>query len=79
VKLADDNGIELRQNYNRDAPRLTLQVGRYAHAKQYKRMKKAIKTLGTRVGRVHREVTRKLDQLPEAGQPKAKDLLQRVH
>jgi IS5 family transposase len=79
VKLASEHGIELRQNYNRQGPRLAVQVGRYAHAKQYKRMKKALKTLRTRVGRVHREVTRKLDQLPEATQPKAQDLLQRVN
>ena len=36
VKLADENGIELRQNYNREAPRLAAQVGRYAHARQYR-------------------------------------------
>ena len=64
VKLADENGIDLRQNYNREAPRLAAQAGRYAHAKQYKRMKKTIKTLRIRVGRVQREVQRKLHQLP---------------
>ncbi|CAH2807770.1 MAG: Mobile element protein [uncultured Paraburkholderia sp.] len=32
--------MKLRQNYNREAPRLESQIGRYAHAKQYKRMKK---------------------------------------
>ena len=78
VRLADDNGMELRQNYNREAPRLAAQVGRYAHARQYKRMKKAVKTLRTRVGRVHREVHRKLDQLPQEQQSKAQDLLGRV-
>jgi transposase, IS5 family len=78
VKLADENGIELRQNYNREAPRLAAQVGRYAHAKQYRRMKKAIKTLRTRVGRVHREINRKLGQLPQQQQIKAQDLLNRV-
>ena len=71
VKLADENGIELRQNYNREAPRLAAQVGRYAHAKQYRRMKKTIKALRTRVGRVHREINRKLGQLPEQQQTQA--------
>ncbi len=52
VMFAQDNGLSLRQNYNREAPRLTTQVGRYAHAKQYKRMRTAIKTLRTRVGRI---------------------------
>lgn len=48
------------QNYNREAPRLATQVGRYAHAKQYKRMRKTLRTLRGRVGRVHREVERKV-------------------
>ena len=34
VKAACDNGLALRQNYNREAPSLVLQIGRYAHAKQ---------------------------------------------
>jgi IS5 family transposase len=37
VELADANGIKLRQNYNREAGRLVAQIGRYAHAKQFKR------------------------------------------
>ena len=45
VKVAQDNGLQLRQNYNRCAPRLAVQVGRYAHAKQFKRMNKAVRTL----------------------------------
>jgi len=63
VKLAKDHDITLRQNYNREAPRLATQVGRYAHAKQYRRMKKSLRTLRTRVGRVHREIERKIDQV----------------
>lgn len=66
VKAAKDNGLKLRQNYNRVAPRLAAQIGRYAHAKQFKRMRKAVRTLRTRVGRVHREVQRQLHVLPEA-------------
>ena len=78
VKFAQDNGLNLRQNYNREAPRLATQVGRYAHAKQYKRMRAAIKTLRTRVGRVQRDVQRQLTKLPEQVQAKGQDLLQRV-
>ncbi|GKS77161.1 hypothetical protein AVME950_19715 [Acidovorax sp. SUPP950] len=33
VKVAEDNGLRLRQNYNRVAPRLAAQIGRHAHAK----------------------------------------------
>jgi IS5 family transposase len=50
VKPAADNGIELRQNYNRQAPRIAAQVGRYAHAKQYRRMNKTLRTLRSPVG-----------------------------
>ncbi|MGF6292815.1 IS5 family transposase [Paraburkholderia youngii] len=50
VKAAARHGLKLRQNYNREAPRLARQIGRYAHAKQYKRMKKALRTLRSRVG-----------------------------
>lgn len=48
VKAAAQQGLRLRQNYNREAPRLAGQIGRYAHAKQYKRMKKARRTLRSR-------------------------------
>lgn len=78
VNLAEKQGLKLRQNYNREAPRLAAQIGRYAHARQFKRMRKALKALRSRVGRVYREVTRKLHQLPEQVQPKARELLHRV-
>jgi IS5 family transposase len=78
VKLATDNNIALRQNYNREAPRLAAQVGRYAHAKHYRRMKKSLRTLKTRVGRVHREIERKIAQVPENARPQADSLPQRV-
>jgi len=78
VKAAQEHGLRLRQNYNRVAPRLAAQIGRYAHARQFKRMKKAVRTLRTRVGRVHREVQRQLHLLPEAAQAKVQELLQRT-
>src|SRR5690606_37991942 len=40
VKAAGECGLKLRQNYNREAPKLALQIGRYAHARQFKRMNK---------------------------------------
>ena len=57
---------------------LAAQIGRYAHAKQFKRMKKAVRTLRTRVGRVHREVQRQLHTLPEVAKVKVQDLLSRT-
>ena len=59
-------------------PRMAAQIGRYAHVRQYRRMRKAIKALRVRVARVHREITRKIGQLPEQAQTNAKNLLQRV-
>ncbi len=73
-----EQGLSLRQNYNRQAPGLAAQVGRYAHAKQFKRMKKTLRTLKTRVGRVHREVTRQLDRVEPQARQKSDDLLART-
>jgi len=70
VNAAVDNGLKLRQNYNREAPRLALQIGRYAHAKQFKRMRGALRTLRGRVGRVWRDIDRQRENV--TGQARAK-------
>ena len=62
--LAQEAGVDLRQTYARLAPRLALQVGRYAHAKQFRRMRKALKRLKGYTGRVMRDLRRHLDDLP---------------
>lgn len=78
VKAANEHGVALRQNYNRVAPRLAAQIGRYAHARQFKRMRRAVRTLRTRVGRVQREVARQLNALPEQARTQVSDLLART-
>ena len=60
VGLAREAGIELRQSYARLAPRLARQVGRYAHARQFKRMRKGLRTLKGYTGRVMRDIARRL-------------------
>ena len=60
VKLAAKNGITLRQNYNLIAKTLLRKISGYLHAKQMKRARKAIKHLKTIVGRVVRDVERKI-------------------
>ncbi len=60
-KLAKDHGVPLRQSYARVAKRAAMMAGRYAHAKQFKRMNKQIKLLRTRLGRVIRDIRRKID------------------
>lgn len=78
MRVAQEQGLQLSQNYNRVAPRLAAQIGRYAHAKQFKRMKKALRTLRTRLGRVHREVLHHLHTLPEAARLKVQGFLNRT-
>jgi IS5 family transposase len=60
-KLAKAYGVPLRQSYTRVAKRATVMAGRYAHAKQFKRMNKQIKLLRTRLGRLIRDIRRKID------------------
>ena len=78
VKLAGVLGITLRQNDNREAPRLAAQVGRYAHAQQFRRMKASLKSLRTLVGRVWRDMDRQRDRQEEALCAKAASILARV-
>ena len=59
VGLAREAGLGLRQSYSRLAPRLAGQVGRTAHARQFKRMRKALRRLKGYTGRV---LDRQLDQ-----------------
>jgi len=66
VALAlEAGGRELRQSYARLAPRLALQVGRHAHARQFKRMRRALKRLKGYAGRVMRDLRRHLQDIPE--------------
>jgi IS5 family transposase len=61
VKLARDEGVELRQSYLRVAKRAAIMVGRYSHAHQFKRARRALKFLRTRLGRVIRDIRRKIE------------------
>ena len=59
VKLAQKEGIELRQSYARKGKKILHQQARYAHAKQFKRAQRATKSLKTQLGRVIRDIERK--------------------
>ena len=65
VGLAREAGLCLRQSYSRLAPRLAGQVGRYAHARQFKRMCKPLRSLKGYTGRVLRDIELQLDKVPE--------------
>ena len=65
VREAKRAGLVLRQSYTRLAAQAFLQHGRYAKAKQMKRARRMQKKLKVYLGRVYRDVKRKLTTLPE--------------
>lgn len=60
VELADDCGLKLRQSYARVGKFSALNAGRYAHAKQFKRMRKEVKKLKNYLGRTVRDIERQI-------------------
>ena len=68
VEVAKAEGIELKQTYAKEGQLLGYKAGRYAHARQFKRMRKVIQRQSTIVGRLHREITRKMTPLSQAVQ-----------
>ncbi|MEH2470480.1 IS5 family transposase [Nitrobacteraceae bacterium AZCC 2161] len=61
VDLAKREGVSLRQSYRRLAKRAAIMVGRYTHAHQFKRARRALKFLRTRLGRIIRDIRRKVE------------------
>ena len=61
VRLAKAHGVELRQSYARVGKLTLIKHQRYAHAKQFKRANRALKKLKTYLGRVIRDIARKID------------------
>jgi IS5 family transposase len=59
VRLARKTGLDLRQTYVRVGKRALIKHQRYAHAKQYKRANRALRTLKTYLGRTIRDIERK--------------------
>jgi len=64
VKLAAHSGIKLRQSYKRVGKLTLIAHQRYAHARQFKRANRALRKLKTYLGRVIRDVARKLESQP---------------
>jgi IS5 family transposase len=60
VRLAKAHGVELRQSYTRVGKFALIKHQRYAHAKQFRRANRALKTLRTYLGRVVRDVGRRI-------------------
>jgi len=60
VKAAQSRGIALRQSYLRVGKIAAIKVSRYAHARQFKRMQRSLRKLRTYVGRLIRDIRRKV-------------------
>ena len=60
VRQAKAAGLALRQSHTRLAKTAAAKAGRYAHAKQYRRMRRELKRLRTYLGRVYRDIGRKI-------------------
>ena len=57
---AREYGVPLRQSYRRVAKQAAMMAGRYAHAKQFKRYHRELRILRTRLGRLIRDIRRKI-------------------
>ena len=66
VTLAQRHELPLRQSYARQGPKLQRQAGGYAHARQFKRLRRVLKRQRTVLGRLLRDVQRQLVTASEA-------------
>jgi IS5 family transposase len=64
VNLAKRRRVQLRQSYFRLGKHALINHQRYAHAKQFKRAKRALRKLKTYLGRVIRDISRKVADNP---------------
>jgi len=60
-KLAKKHGIQLRQSYVRVCKQALVKSGRYRHAKQMRRAKRQEKFILIRLGRLIRDISRRID------------------
>jgi transposase, IS5 family len=81
VRLAKRLGVELRQSYERVGKYALIKQQRYAHAKQFKRAGRCLRQLKTYLGRVMRDIRRKIKGEPELEAAFARELMLagRVH
>ncbi|MGN7733654.1 IS5 family transposase [Ensifer sp. 22564] len=60
VRRARRLGIDLRQSHTRLAKAAAVRVGRYANARQFRRMRRELEKLRTYLGCVYRDLSRKI-------------------
>lgn len=79
AQAAKGHGILLKQTYAKEGGELERKAGRYAHAKQYRRMHKTIKRQRTVLGRLARDIARSKTELAQSVQDALDPLLARAH
>ena len=78
ARLAKRAGIKLKQTHEREGRTLRRRAGGYAHAKQFRRLRSVLKRQRTILGRLLREVRRKMDLVAEAAKLPLDTWLQRA-
>src|SRR5581483_11652292 len=82
ARLAKRSGIKLKLTHEREGKALRRRAAGYAHAKQFKRLKKVLRRQRTILGSLLREVRRKMVALPQDVQDKLSiwlDRADRIH
>jgi IS5 family transposase len=78
ARLAKRAGIQLKQTHEREGKTLRRRAGGYAHAKQFKRLRTVLKRQRTILGRLLREVRRKMGSLADAARSNLDTWVQRA-
>ena len=74
VRLARRHGVRLRQSYARVGKFALIKHQRYAHARQFKRARRSLRTLKTYLGRVMRDIERSIAKQPSLNTHFRRDL-----
>jgi IS5 family transposase len=78
VQLAQRAGLVLKQTYEREGRRLRRRAGGYAHAKQFRRLRRVLKRQRTVLGRLLRDIERKLSGAADERQAQLRVWLERA-
>ncbi|QOT75777.1 IS5 family transposase [Cupriavidus basilensis] len=78
VRLAKRAGLNLKQTFEREGKKLRRSAGGYAHAKQFKRLRRVLKRQRTILGRILRDIERKLSGTSDAMQATMQPWIERA-
>ncbi|MFT7772149.1 IS5 family transposase [Roseateles sp.] len=78
ARLAQRAGLQLKQTHQREGKTLRRRAAGYAHAKQFKRLKRVLRRQRTILGALLRDVQRKMVTLPQQAQDQLNIWLQRA-